>query len=323
MIEKLTALGESEMQMFRFMLDRPAGAILTVETDIMLAKLLAADGLLDLSADNKAVVPEGIRKLYQSSWDEEAETRWEKRNWMYKCLEAGQFLYGVMTWEVLRRLFTLRFADAGSNEVRELFETTPPAYQWFSERDGKLVLNGFEKDDYYKRLIQIQGDVPFYIPTEDEVRELYDQGCLISREAHTKLKDFIAETFGCDEISAILRVGRLYEAVNSRVRVNDAVEAFCADDGEGGFAFASDEDEVKFIELYMEMSRECRIRDNRGHDYYEMVAIMAKENLEAPMKKAKGTAAVKRVKIGRNEPCPCGSGKKYKNCCGRSGYEKP
>jgi uncharacterized protein len=23
-----------------------------------------------------------------------------------------------------------------------------------------------------------------------------------------------------------------------------------------------------------------------------------------------------RRKIGRNEPCPCGSGKKYKKCCG-------
>jgi preprotein translocase subunit SecA len=22
-------------------------------------------------------------------------------------------------------------------------------------------------------------------------------------------------------------------------------------------------------------------------------------------------------KIGRNDPCPCGSGKKYKHCCGR------
>ena len=22
-------------------------------------------------------------------------------------------------------------------------------------------------------------------------------------------------------------------------------------------------------------------------------------------------------KVGRNEPCPCGSGKKYKACCGR------
>ena len=26
---------------------------------------------------------------------------------------------------------------------------------------------------------------------------------------------------------------------------------------------------------------------------------------------------VKGKKIGRNDPCPCGSGKKYKKCCGR------
>ena len=26
---------------------------------------------------------------------------------------------------------------------------------------------------------------------------------------------------------------------------------------------------------------------------------------------------VRKQKIGRNDPCPCGSGKKYKNCCGR------
>ena len=25
----------------------------------------------------------------------------------------------------------------------------------------------------------------------------------------------------------------------------------------------------------------------------------------------------KKEKIGRNDPCPCGSGKKYKNCCGK------
>ena len=28
-------------------------------------------------------------------------------------------------------------------------------------------------------------------------------------------------------------------------------------------------------------------------------------------------------KIGRNDPCPCGSGKKYKNCCGRNGAARP
>ncbi len=29
-----------------------------------------------------------------------------------------------------------------------------------------------------------------------------------------------------------------------------------------------------------------------------------------------GVAGIKKKKIGRNDPCPCGSGKKYKHCCG-------
>ena len=31
----------------------------------------------------------------------------------------------------------------------------------------------------------------------------------------------------------------------------------------------------------------------------------------------KSGTVVKGPKIGRNDPCPCGSGKKYKHCCGR------
>ncbi|MDN5377570.1 MAG: preprotein translocase subunit SecA, partial [Sulfurospirillum sp.] len=27
-------------------------------------------------------------------------------------------------------------------------------------------------------------------------------------------------------------------------------------------------------------------------------------------------------KVPRNGPCPCGSGKKYKQCCGKSGPKK-
>ena len=32
----------------------------------------------------------------------------------------------------------------------------------------------------------------------------------------------------------------------------------------------------------------------------------------------KSKTIVKGKKIGRNDPCPCGSGKKYKNCCGKA-----
>ena len=41
-------------------------------------------------------------------------------------------------------------------------------------------------------------------------------------------------------------------------------------------------------------------------------------NLEQA-KAAGGPSGPKRVQkqVGRNDPCPCGSGKKYKNCCGK------
>ncbi len=35
------------------------------------------------------------------------------------------------------------------------------------------------------------------------------------------------------------------------------------------------------------------------------------------MEQKKSGTIVKGKKIGRNDPCPCGSGKKYKQCCGR------
>ncbi len=37
----------------------------------------------------------------------------------------------------------------------------------------------------------------------------------------------------------------------------------------------------------------------------------------SPRNQAKYKAAVNNRKVGRNDPCPCGSGKKYKFCCGR------
>ena len=45
----------------------------------------------------------------------------------------------------------------------------------------------------------------------------------------------------------------------------------------------------------------------------------AKETNFEQAKAAGGPAGPKRVekKVGRNDPCPCGSGKKYKQCCGR------
>ena len=50
-----------------------------------------------------------------------------------------------------------------------------------------------------------------------------------------------------------------------------------------------------------------------------------REQVAAPVNASHGDGSdnsartvVKPKKVGRNDPCPCGSGKKYKQCCGRN-----
>lgn len=67
--------------------------------------------------------------------------------------------------------------------------------------------------------------------------------------------------------------------------------------------------------------------------YYNMVAAEADWLYELPawdslidearrkelyLQQRKSGTIVKEKKIGRNDPCPCGSGKKYKFCCGKN-----
>ena len=60
--------------------------------------------------------------------------------------------------------------------------------------------------------------------------------------------------------------------------------------------------------------------------YYNMVECKAEwlytlpqwnDILPEDKQKNSGTIHNENRKVGRNDPCPCGSGKKYKQCCGR------
>lgn len=60
-----------------------------------------------------------------------------------------------------------------------------------------------------------------------------------------------------------------------------------------------------------------------GADYLyglpQWIDILGEDKMKEIAKKYKQSkTVVKGKKIGRNEPCPCGSGKKYKHCCGRT-----
>ena len=53
---------------------------------------------------------------------------------------------------------------------------------------------------------------------------------------------------------------------------------------------------------------------------FEGLDIMYAKEKAVPKKTTKGKTTKKpkiEIKVGRNDPCPCGSGKKYKKCCGQ------
>ena len=83
----------------------------------------------------------------------------------------------------------------------------------------------------------------------------------------------------------------------------------------------------------LEADTQVRLEIDFEKLYYNMVGVPAQWLYELPqwddiltaqrkrelMKASRErNTVVKKEKVGRNDPCPCGSGKKYKKCCGRN-----
>lgn len=70
---------------------------------------------------------------------------------------------------------------------------------------------------------------------------------------------------------------------------------------------------VDAVVLLMNNTREWYLK---GYTSDELSAHEKKGLLPLPNKKGEVISLQTRQKVGRNDPCPCGSGKKFKKCCG-------
>jgi preprotein translocase subunit SecA len=80
-------------------------------------------------------------------------------------------------------------------------------------------------------------------------------------------------------------------------------------------------------EMFMEMvfrvktsiiEKLCMVRIQREEGVEEIRQKQKQEYILSRGEETTTKQTVKRdgIKVGRNDPCPCGSGKKYKKCCG-------
>ncbi|MDD3571315.1 MAG: SEC-C metal-binding domain-containing protein, partial [Lachnospiraceae bacterium] len=83
--------------------------------------------------------------------------------------------------------------------------------------------------------------------------------------------------------------------------------------------------EYKYVsyDMFNELSENIQMDTLRGLYHVRIITEPVREQVQQPMFTNKDESLAnkpktrKEEKVGRNDPCPCGSGKKYKQCCGK------
>lgn len=190
-------------------------------------------------------------------------------------------------------------------------------------------------EDEYEEILNQQAGKPLYIPSKekllsfDEVDSpegtIYEEHMLAFLKKELKIKD-------AEEL--------LMELIGN-IRMGDNMEEALATIEEWAGKFFNMQQMNRLLQVYNELHNHTRMPINRGHSPAELRKYMPQrgpaelsfgpgilqaiengtmdghELISGIEKIGLKVAAETKEKVGRNDTCPCGSGKKYKNCCGK------
>ena len=229
-------------------------------------------------------------------------------------------------------------------------EGWPKENPLYSEKGIFVHLQLFE-DEEFGYLLRQQMDKDFYIPSAQQIDEICRIGYEASSSAYKKLESFFTKKLKFSYEQAVtwcLQVwANSYEGESPSKIINKMTEA----------NIEFEEKMInELLELLVAAHNNTRMKENRGYKPSEMVRkksvdkmptiVPASSNAAAILKDAapqleamgvpvdlngntdviqttmfpsglNGEPIRVEKKIYPNDPCPCGSGKKYKKCCGK------
>ena len=230
-------------------------------------------------------------------------------------------------------------------------EGWPKENPLYSEKGIFVHLQLFE-DAEFDYLLRQQMDKDFYIPSAQQIDEICRIGYEASSSAYKKLESFFTKKLKFSYEQAVtwcLQVwANSYEGESPSKIINKMTEA----------NIEFEEKMInELLELLVTAHNNTRMKENRGYKPSEMVRkksvdkmptiVPASSNAAAILKDAapqlqamgvpvdlngntdviqttmfpiglNGEPIRVEKKIYPNDPCPCGSGKKYKKCCGKN-----
>lgn len=278
-------------------------------------------------SDNAMEVPQEVRDVYNTVNTPEFQAKRQKLSWLLDCEEAFSILHVVAPVEVFYNMYIQkRGFKISLEEFRALFDELPANFNQCVIRGERIILKDVLQDDFYLKLEESQKKFDFYIPTPKEITALAESRYLRDEPAYKALYKFMREELKQQATYAHLWCYEAYNIFNGGETVTKLLEAIKqknaslveAGHPEKQLLFAEQELENRFKALAVKACEEgTRLYCLRGHTLAECDLRL----LAQPAQGAQGTGndrvGAKAKKVYPNDPCPCGSGKKYKKCCGK------
>ena len=253
------------------------------------------------------IVPEEVRAAYQELAAEGFCTQKERADLIHAYAMAAVNLYGVIRQEDLIRIFNCQNGKKLTED--EMFPVLirhillDCGYVLWEEF---LVNSAFEDNEFrdVPDLLNRIGDKPRYVPEKAEFLKYADPDYYERTSEAALMREYLLQDAGLepnlvDEVLLELHFAIVLEARPQQLL--DILRDYEVPLSGGHMQIV--------LDILTGMANGTRLWSNNGFTPNELFERYERRHLRKLPSKV--------VKIGRNDPCPCGSGKKYKKCCGR------
>lgn len=255
------------------------------------------------------VVPEEIRKVFTDMIHDGTTAVIERSILIDRYARAAVNLYGIIPFDELLALFNQQNTEKTTED--ELFSTL---LQYIDEDsdycfwEEYLVHSDFEDNDFQGVTVlekAVMGKKR-YTPVKEKFL-LYADFDYFEPTPHVEqLETYILANLVMDRATAFDIVQEIALACMAEASIKEIMDVF----DQFGVVFSTKAQVEKLMPYIIGVWNNSRTWLNKGHTPSEMRNIDERPLLHVLPGGDK--------KPGRNDPCPCGSGKKYKKCCGRN-----
>lgn len=160
-----------------------------------------------------------------------------------------------------------------------------------------------------------RGELPYRpVPEKEALMTLQKQFQALWHPAVNELNRYLQDRLGWSRHAALAKILQSQNLLRNGMPPMELIQFFLNDT-----AFESFDEIQPFIDKIMAMANHTPLWDLKGWTPHEVFERYEKSKLKplpaTPFGLKDITASKGMDKVGRNEPCPCGSGKKYKKCC--------